>query len=572
MVKRQALPLKFRYLGLLMTDASTVAEFSKNAAQSFIETVVFVDDKIYAQTSSAKVTISPKIVTPPKIRKPARKGATKQSPSDETPVTPESLETSYSPHDIQASFAKQQIVCSLHQPSKSKSVGLASDTFKLCACADIVILDWDMYGDAGVNTTELTKNLIEESLKENPYQLRLVLIYTDSPNLHDVSNSIFQGLGKESDKIEYKKEDSGLAFHTTNTRVVVLGKPATRLEEYKLFEVKEQELADRSISEFCKLADGLLQASILTGLAAIRKQSKRVLTKFHSGLDPALLTHRALGLPHEEAFQHMTPLLVAEIEAILEDSLPDPLIGDSVITDWCKNQWQPAEHASSFIPDDINVTDFAEMFCTKGMKIGEEDAFSPSGNSDLAKTIKNLRNSKKWPSSSSPAFKKITTFLSETCDGIDHQKLSEIMSLRSYYVETRGLTLGTIISREVDAETEEYLLCLQPVCDSLRLKEQTSFMFCKLPVTDGQRFTHTIDGEKLIFRPKSSNCVTVDFQPNNSGTIQAKSAVFTSSSGASYTWRAQLNAKHAQRAAEQFASQLSRVGLTESEWTRLQST
>jgi len=38
-----------------------------------------------------------------------------------------------------------------------------------------------------------------------------------------------------------------------------------------------------------------------------------------------------------------------------------------------------------------------------------------------------------------------------------------------------------------------------------------------------------------------------------------------------YKWVAQLKPEQAQRAAEQFASELSRVGLTESEWLRLMS-
>ena len=38
-----------------------------------------------------------------------------------------------------------------------------------------------------------------------------------------------------------------------------------------------------------------------------------------------------------------------------------------------------------------------------------------------------------------------------------------------------------------------------------------------------------------------------------------------------YEWIAELKTEHAQRAAEQFGRELSRVGLTESEWLRIKA-
>jgi hypothetical protein len=43
---------------------------------------------------------------------------------------------------------------------------------------------------------------------------------------------------------------------------------------------------------------------------------------------------------------------------------------------------------------------------------------------------------------------------------------------------------------------------------------------------------------------------------------------FEDTNGKTYQWIDQLRASHAQRAVEKFASDLSRVGLTESEWLR----
>lgn len=556
-----------------MSKGLTMDSFSRNAVENFVQTVVFVDDKIYAPSLKGTVKEYIKAIGP-KARKPATKSA-EEKITDNSGDTSQKLEEiiSFSPHDIQASFAKKHIVCSLHQPLKTNSVGIESDTYKLCASADIVIVDWDLYGDAGEKAKFLIENLVLQSLKEDPHQLRLVLIYTDNPNLFDIADKISEKLtAKIPDGIEYKEADKGLAFHTLNARVVVLGKPAKRVEEFKLFEVDEVDLADRAVSEFCKLTDGMLQGGILMGLATIRKQSRKILTKFHSGLDAAFLTHRALGLPHEEAFDHVIPLLVAEIEAVLNDILPIPLIDNSIIENWCKEKWASAEHAKQFIPKGIDIHEFAKDFCIKGMSIA--DNYTTENKSDLAKTIKGLKDkSPKWPSVDAPSFKMLTSYLSKDSSGSDLRELSVLMSQRTYYGDGRHLTLGTII-RESEGE-KRYLLCLQPTCNSVRLTKPSTFVFCLLSIAKGEKATHVVgDGKTftdLTYKPEIENCVTLIFKPSK-GFVTANKLEFTDHPGGQcYQWIAQLKTKHAQRAAEQFARVLSRVGLTESEWLRLKA-
>ncbi|CAK8721544.1 Response receiver domain-containing protein [Candidatus Electrothrix laxa] len=554
-----------------MNKVSTLKDFTKKAVEDFVQTVVFVDDKIYTSYSARPIDEKKQIASPGR-RKPATKSAAEKKidPPTQSLAVPDD-DPNFSPHDIQASFAKKRIVCSLHQPRKrgveGVSVGIKSDTYKLCSAADIVIIDWDLYGDAGVKARVLVENLIIQSLSEEPHQIRLVIIYTDSKNLFDITSQIHDQLSTKLSEAEYNGNDKCLAFHTTNARVVVLGKPGgtDRTEEEKAFEVTEAELANRAVLEFCKLADGMLQGGILLGLAAIRKNSRKILTRFHSGLDAAFLTHRALGLPHEEAFDHITPLLIAELEAILMDSLPDPLINDTVIGHWCKEIWHPAPHATEFIPKDIDPPSFAEDLCTKGMGIA--DSYD-SGKSGFKKIIKDLKNkSPKWPSADAPAFTALTSYLSEDSTGADLRELSVLMSQRTSYDNQHYLSLGTII-RELEGE-QRYLLCLQPTCDCIRLPQGrvATFIFCLLNAAKGAKATHVVRVEKdfveLVYKPDVSNCITLEFRPSK--------GMITAEDFQGYEWIAQLKTKHAQRAVEQFARQLSRVGLTESEWLRLRA-
>lgn len=555
-----------------MNKMPAIDTFSRNAVENFVQTVVFVDDKIYAPPPTGTVIEK---ASAPRARKPATKSAAMRKMPSASAASLKVTEepTLFSPHDIQSSFAKKRIVCSLHQPPKRNSVGIESDTYKLCAAADIVIVDWDLYGDDGDKAKALVENLVLQSLEEDPNQLRLVLIYTDSPDLFVISNQIFERLTENiSEEIEYKDADKGLAFHTLNARVVVLGKPTERRAEFKSFEVNEADLADRSVCEFCKLADGFLQGGVLMGLAAIKKQSRRILTKFHSGLDAAFLSHRALGLPHVEAFDNITSLLVAEIEAVLKDSLPSPLIHDAVISSWCEERWVPTARAQQFVSKGEDVRGFAKEFCTKGMDIA--DCYTSGKKSDLEKTIKCLNNkSPKWPSSDAPYFKTLTSYLSKNTEGDDHRELSILMSQRTYYNNKRHLTTGTIVRESEGAK--RYLLCLQPSCDSVRLTKETTFVFCILQKTSGEKSSLVVsDGDSvtdLIYKPKVGNCITLIFKPSK-GSVTANSMEFSDCSvGKVYKWIAQLKPKHAQRAVEQFARELGRVGLTESEWLRLKA-
>lgn len=556
--------LRYHVQGEQMSDMTTLDNFSRNAVENFLQTVVFVDDKIYAPRPTG-IIIDEKKVSAPKTRKPATKSAAvKVTKAKKVAVVipPSEDAPTFSPHDIQASFAKKRIVCSLHQPHKHRSVGVDSDTYKLCASADIVIVDWDLYGDAGERAKKLVENLIVQSLKEDPHQLRLVLIYTDTPDLFALSNEIYEGLTETmTDNIEFKDADNGLAFHTSNARVVVLGKPINRLARFKPFEVNEAELVDKAISEFCKLSDGMLQGGILMGLAAIRKQSKRILTKFYSGLDAAFLTHRALSQPDEEAFDHVTPLLVSEIQAVLEDNLESPLFPPAVVEDWC-NKRKFGKHAQALVQG-CEFKRFAYDFCCYGFDVNKKHNLkSPPSKKQLQSLLCPDK------ANDDPPQPDISSL----------EQLAVLMSQRTHYDnQRRFLKLGAILKESKGQK--RYLLCLQPVCDSVRLSGDNPFLFCYME-TITNKVTHVVpDGDgcrELFFNPCKENRVIIKFTSNYKKRVAAagnseSGYLFSDSNKEEYQWIAQLKPEHAQQAAEQFARELSRVGLTESEWLRLKA-
>ena len=153
------------------------------------------------------------------------------------------------------------------------------------------------------------------------------------------------------------------------------------------------------------------------------------------------------------------------------------------------------------------------------------------------------------------------------------------MSQRIKYGDTnRSLHLGVIV-REM-ATKGRFLLCLQPVCDSVRI-ESRPFVFCALSQpNERSKITHCVidandDVVQLLYKPKVPFVVVKIFESDSDAVIankdESKRFVFKDVDNNRYEWIAELKTDHAQRAAEEFGRELSRVGLTESEWLRLKA-
>ena len=301
---------------------------------------------------------------------------------------------------------------------------------------------------------------------------------------------------------------------------------------------------------------------MLRGLAEIRKNSRRVLSKFDAKLDAAFLTHRAMGLMTEDSSSSIIPLLVSEIESVLEDVLPGSLITKSLVQNWCQCVWSPGDHLNFLVDGPSqNVREIAESICLEGFTESKKNYTR----------IPKLRGHKN--------IRKAATILLESEHDKSNHYFSRLMSSRTFYREMpKPLRLGAIVHDYVD---DNYYLCLQPVCDSERLKGDTVFLFAKLRQSEtGGQVAHVVekdDGEivELYYHAKSFECYVAAFSPDKKGKrVLAKKSngsvsEFVDTNKKRYYWIDQLKVPQAQRAIETLASDLSRVGLTESEWLRL---
>ena len=251
---------------------------------------------------------------------------------------------------------------------------------------------------------------------------------------------------------------------------------------------------------------------------------------------------------------------------------------EEILRDWCDRNWTKDEHAKLEIGLGGNEIVFVKDALCNGPDLQGDYSRYPSNK------ICSLRDNRQ---PGSPTWKNrkcesLAEFLIGHCDdNHGHEKLSALMSQRIKYGDSnRSLQLGVIV-REMTAKGR-YLLCLQPVCDSVRVdRASRPFVFCALSQpNENSEITHCVinaigDVVKLLYKPKIPFVVVKVFDSDCDAVIASRDEsnrfVFNDVDDNCYEWIAELKTEHAQRAVEQFGRELSRVGLTESEWLRLKA-
>jgi hypothetical protein len=539
--------------------ANSIKDFSLQAARHYLQSAVFIDDNIYNQ--AAAVPASGEEIQVRHLKQVIEEEAVLPLVAEEAASAQVAAPAPFRTKDLVGRFAAHGIVCALYEPEASFPTDESSIVFKLCDTADLIVLDWDFneVGVKGAKPRDLIANLVKSGNRVAPHHVRLISVYTTTPQLSSVANSILQHL--ESLQIQVDLIGTGgLRLQCGSTRILILGKEiGYRAEDELPFSVTAGDLADRLITEFADMNVGILPSCALLGLSAVRKSSLRILNKFRSSLDGQFLLHRALIRDSEEAFEQLPELIADEFRAVLEDSEYSP---------------ENLEEFISEIADGINIASSTLTFSSEGAPSEQADAV-------LRRLIKS-RISK-------PHFDKIKkkprdyAALFNSLHGGEDKRFAALLSERtSYTTANKNLGFGTFIKRQVPDEFgtlhSEYSVCFVPICDSLRLNGNVTFPFWKLELTgSGPKqclTTPTSEIVELVLAGKTNtNLWTHQFTASATGTIPFSATSdgrqILASGGLELEWMGQLKQAHAQRLAYDISQNLSRIGLVEAEWLRL---
>jgi len=559
---------------------NTQSEFfikSKRVAEDFLQTAVVIDDRLFESGPGIFPKKLPGIIgRKPAVDKKTTVAKKKQKP-DETDFDPHAIV----PQDLINSFAKKRIVCSVYQPKRSNfSTGSGGEFRKLCRNADIVIIDWSLFKDDGQHALDLISGIVEESLEETLEQLRLIIAYTGASNLFAIADKIFVQLSAIADVTPEPEKEDSLAIRFGPSRVIVLGKKngRTRLEKYQKNEVSEIELADRAVEEFALMTAGLMSNIALRFLAALRSNTRKIISRFSPDLDVAFLNHRILSLPDENAESHLLDLISSEIHAVIEDCFASDFLTETDVKQWLDAKISDYSKINKIFKNFSSSAEAQKDFlqlCLKGAGIFKDQKKHP---------FKNLTQSRDGINHRA----KLTQALSGTNDYIGNFMLAHNMAFRTFYtMAPRVLTMGTLLCKNFkdgnNSDITEYWLVIQPRCDSVRLEEETRFpmLRCRIVPPDDKNSKRTyivMDEDRptsLLINFKPNEIRSTNFKPDSTKQVVSKhdeesdAFFFESCDGQVFRWVGELKFEHAQRVVQKVADELSRVGLTESEWLRL---
>lgn len=476
--------------------------------------------------------------------------------------------------DVQAvsrSFAEEALACAILSPqSLQENEDFRPAFVGTAKRADALILDWNLNGDNGATAEKLIRAVLRNDTKLPQRRLRLLTVYTGEPDLTQIAERVAKATMESFGEDDLKwDDDRRVAFSRGPLRVAVFAKEHVRSISTELADRRRaiSELPSLVVEEFGRHSLGLVTAASLAALSGIRNDAHRLLAALGPEIDGAVLGQR-VSLPHpEDVERQVEGLIASELAAIVQDHEVGSHVGLRRIREWLTHNTRLGERGISTFESmnaDLRLQLLADGF-SSGMKAKLQDAgISKSKQGKLVAEATHL--------------------FVETLEEkkVSDQLFSMRMSLRSRYTKPSPvLQLGTIVEQD-----GLYAVCVQPLCDSVRI--DGSRMFPLLPleiVSEGDRTqsdltvrdSNSPDGYvRLRLVPKPSRILMRDFKSGPSGTVQVRryrkverfSEVKVKGRGKSWRWVGDLKADHAQRMVERLSSEFSRVGLEEAESLR----
>lgn len=549
---------------------TTAQGFALTAARKYLQSIVFVDDEIYQSVPAKAVKIDVGGVAAG-MRVFAKPIEPKEEVLIEAPVGVADMDGEaysnggglYHPKHLVESFARERMVCALYEPQKNFATDSDSEIFKLCERADVVILDWEFHKEPGKKVMELVSGLVAAAQTTVPHHVRLCAIYTSTQNLKHVAQQLFDDLCKRELDVQ---TDGEYNLTAGSSRIIVLGKPSIGRpqDQVNAAEVAEANLAQRIISEFAVMHEGILPSMALHGLASVRTNTKKILDKFRKDIDGAFLAHRGLILPGDDAFEQIPELLAEEALAVMVDN------------------WIDQDAAKELAEKAIDGLDLKTTWVTKTGGCSEPGKYA-------IKLLKEGPGKLRKKVELDPDALKILHDELDTGKTWAKERLAALYTSRTQYGDERSLEFGTIIRYEVkdqgEAQENRYAICLMPLCDCVRLKkdELYQFPFWELRTDNRRELSKGVVVElprgegfvELFCLGKPRDQLWLDYyQAGAAKMVMAESEgnkfVFKGTSKV-IEWIAQLKPSHAQRIAHDIGTSFSRVGVLEAEWLRLKA-
>lgn len=536
---------------------------SKDIANTFIQSIVFLDDKAYL----------------------------KENTDGQGDVN------DLDAHEISKLFAKEKKICAVYDPETETDI----EDFKIIAIkSDVVILDWfidivkpveegngedDAEDDdvRGKYTIDIISNLLEEGKTDN---LKIILVYTGETNLVEIAETIQQinpGLTLNQDSLTLYIKNVAIIVRAKSNNQDGVDNRFVHMPQLQNKVLKYDQLPDFILEEFTKQTSGLLSNFALLSLATLRNNTSKILGLYNKNLDHAYLEHKS-SIPNPEDAENL-------LIEIFKDSIGDLLhykqiqkkISKTDVSQWI-DETLSNEDKSIKKADGTNVNPEATFERDKKLLL----SLLYSSEKDVQLRFMDILEPLCGSKGKAEAYYKylklnnIDLFINSTQENekakiiTDFAKLTHHKNVFLPLGIKPILSLGTVLKSN---KTGKYYICIQQRCDSVRIQknEARKFLFIPMLVSTNEKFNFiTQDSVKLKLDTKSYSLRTLKFESNKNGVVEPTTysgkyyfkQMYKLKSDEKFQWILDLKDLHAQRIVSDYAATLSRVGLDESEWLR----
>ncbi|MDP2384785.1 MAG: response regulator receiver domain [Bacteroidota bacterium] len=534
---------------------------SKSVANDFLQSIVFIDDRAYPD-----------------------------------PDQKERLhENNYHEFDalkITQAFAKSQKICAVYKPRTIEDI---NDLTVLVKKADITVIDWQINitsetsienkeEDAeeddprGSHTRKIIRGILSDPLTGKG-SLKLILVYTGDTDLYNITKEIFDDLTTQN--IEGLQIGDCKVF-TPNVKILIVAKASTDDENGNKFKhnselkskiIKYENLPEFILTEFSEMTSGLLSNFVLQALTVLRNNTFRLVKLYNKDLDPSFVHHRLLLPNQEDSKEQLIEILSSSVQALLNYNQVGNSVSIQNIKSWIdKNTFK--ESLPLFKNNNIILdNEFLKSWSIDGIDKAITDYWGTKNFGEMSKSV--------IPNFQTIFHKKGSSLL---MDGKESNKQDSEFSILTHHKSNLKqpsnipkLSLGTIVKQDSKGDSG-YFLCIQAKCDSTRVLSERKFLFLPLKISEEDKKFHLVIEENKVFKrlqvvKDAFEIRTIKFKPeagseNIIASTRDNSFFFISTHNEKLDWICDLKDAHAQRIANTYAYQLSRIGLDESEWLR----
>ncbi len=530
-------------------------EYSKIVVENFINNILFIDDMAfqYSEVKAQKVQNNSGITN--SLIKSVKHGNINE--------VEKSMETSQKVHQLDVvgltrTFSELGILTSFFD-----KLLLKEKERKLVHKADIVVLDWNFAeilnnAEKESNDNSQILDFIKEVLDETKEpKLKLIVIYTAEKDLDEIINSLGKHLN--IDPLDNK-------IIKDKTKIIIYDKTK-----------QPNEFRDKCIEEFSLLVSGLVSNFALKAITEIRDNTSVLLGIYRAELDPAFLSHRALLPNPEDASELLKSVFSESLKSFFDYSTINSATDIEQIESYLNSCKNFRKDSLETIKND-NSTSISLPITNENRVDWQKGGLEWFENNDNGLSAKNKKIIKKdlhkilTPVYTSTRFGNSDKFDADAEFAIiSHQK-----SILTISETTPVLSLGSIIK----SSEGKFFLCIQQKCDCIiRNSTDTNRAFLFLPlIEDDSNFSIICKWNNKMYKlkpcSKSYEIKIIPFEKTDelglviATKLKENEYYFESTDQSRYMWVCDLKELHAQRLVNVYSSNLTRVGLDESEWLR----